>query len=513
MLFCFCKGNAQEYFDLNSTYTGVQAKMKVLGVDPGGAQLYHLIINNYTNSELKIVLSYQVIDKCGGFSNGTKTVVLGPQKQTNDGGYTGSRQTKPCVQSGNSIKTVVLTSLNVEDLTEAKRIEQARKDKEKFEKEQIQIKKREEQERLKKIEQDRIEQEQKRLEEQNKEAERIEAEKNKEAEDKINQLKTVETKKIANDSNKKIAEQKLLAEQKTETQIKKSVPIKEKTQAEKDSDYKIYVYCLGQYNLVKQKIEYAKKVRTITAWQEAEKANNNYTCSGSVSRDYNWTKEIKDGLQVATIAKGGADLVGIFTGLPFTYGYGQFLNTKEETYIHRFLIGGADVYEGKMLQIKPSIMLSYMKLPADSINYKFNYTTQYEGDTRKEYTKSKLLENNEQFGISIGASLNFWPQRNIYFQINPEFTLALNSGDYPVSSANYFLGVNNKLGFRFGRIYLSATYGFLWTKYQLEEGYPYEAEFDIVNGSGGEWKIDNINNNKFKLRNFWLISLGCNFDF
>ena len=42
-LLYFQNGKAQEYFNLNSTYTGVQAKMKVFDVDPAGSQFYHLI--------------------------------------------------------------------------------------------------------------------------------------------------------------------------------------------------------------------------------------------------------------------------------------------------------------------------------------------------------------------------------------------------------------------------------------------------------------------------------------
>lgn len=242
-LLYFQNGKAQEYFNLNSTYTGVQAKMKVFDVDPAGSQLYHLIINNYTNSELKIILSYQVIDKCGGFFNGTKTVTLGPNKQTDDGGYTGSRQTKPCVKSGNSIQSVVLTNLKVEDLTEQKRLEQERKDKEKFEKEQQEIKKREEKERLKKIEQERIEQENKELEEQkiieenNKVREREEAER-KELEEKIQQAENEEAKRILEEEAEKIEsdrKEKLLKEK---TEKKNKEEKKENTEKENTIDYK-----------------------------------------------------------------------------------------------------------------------------------------------------------------------------------------------------------------------------------------------------------------------------------
>ncbi len=508
---------AQQTFLLNSTYNGVSAKMLVNDVDPASYQKFNLVVKNYTQSKLKITINYRIVDKCSGYKSGTKSFTLSAGQETTDGGFTGSIYTKNCVKSGNSVSSVYLVSMNVDNISEKEREEREKIEREKLEKERLlreknekiqQEKEKVEKERLDKQNLEKERQEQERLEAERLEKERIESEK-KALDEKLQNEQDVQKRQALEEEKKKLAEveKKNLIEKSVEA--KKEV-VKVKTKEEEDREYKAYLYCVGQYNIVEQLVVKARSKRTNQGWEDAKRAYDNYTCYNKVPLNYAWKTEIENGLAATAISEAVVSTISTLTSTPWTYGYGKFIDAKNSTYYHRFQLGTSDSYDEKAFSLDLSIMSNIMRLPTRTVNYSF----EADNGSKWDVTKSANFDNINVFSISVGPSLTLWPQKNIYMQLTPEANLGFNFSDTaPVMPFTAFPSVQGKVGFRFGIVYLSGSVGALFKSFKIDQQANAASEKGTIQGYNvgtveGKWIAQDFDSNKMVQHRYWMLSLG-----
>lgn len=541
MLLFTIASKAQQSIEVFST-EGVTITIKVAGIDPANSQTYWTEIDNRSSNDIKISFNYSIKLKCGKYKNGRLSREISKGSSTDFGRYVGAFNAKnECnLTSGTAVETASVSSVVIENLALPKirnainnanakiksrdfaaaqkyideasnlcnycelqqsintaqenlREEKLAVEQENFEKEQQKIRVKEEEERKEKEKKEKEDEKKEQPKEEEKSSE--------------NQELTDETKPDVKNEIEEIKE----IEESESTTLKEQKEKKKKTKEEEDREYKLYLYCLEQYNAVKDRIDAAKRARTVSSWVEADNAIKNYNCSHTVSLNSEWRKEVKNGIEAAAIAEGTVEVLGIFTGISWTYGYGQFLNSNNNSFIHRFVIGNSDVYDGKKVNLRPSIMLGFMRLPEQELNYRLDREYFFENEV---ITKTELMEDIKMMTIGIGPSLTFWPTKNIYLQVAPEINIGLDtSGEsYPLKSFNVFPILNNKLGVRFGRFYLSGTYGMMWNKFKVEENEDYKPQYAVVDMVSGYWTVESVNANKWKLNSFWLVSLGVNID-
>ncbi|WAC40046.1 MAP7 domain-containing protein [Pedobacter sp. SL55] len=512
ILFISYNVNAQQTYLLNSTYSGVSAKMLVNDADPASYQKYNLVVKNHTQSKLKITITYRVVDKCSGYKSGTKSFTLSAGQETADGGFTGSIYTKDCVKSGNSVSNAYLVEMKVENISEKEREEREKIERERLEKERLakekiqQEKERIEKQRLEKENLEKERQEQERLDAERLEKERIESEK-KALDEKLKNEQDAQ-KRQALEEEKKLAEvEKNLLEKPVE--VKKEVK-KVKTKEEEDREYKAYLYCVGQYNIVEQLVVKARSKRTNQGWEDAKRAYENYTCYNKVPLNYAWKTEIDNGLAATAISEAVVSTISTLTSTPWTYGYGQFIDAKNSTYYHRFQLGTSDSYDEKAFSLDLSIMSNIMRLPTRTLNYSF----EADNGSKWDVTKSANFDNINVFSISVGPSLTLWPQKNIYLQLTPEANMGFNFSDTaPVMPFTAFPSVQGKVGFRFGIVYLSGSVGALFKSFKVDKQANAASEKGAIQGYNvgtveGKWIAQDFDSSKMVQHRYWMLSLG-----
>lgn len=343
--------------------------------------------------------------------------------------------------------------------------------------------------------------------------ERLEAEK-KAIEEKIKNEQDEEKRKLLQDEQQKIAEKE--AQDKTQLTEKeppekeKAIVKKTKTKEEEDRDYKLYLYCLGQYNYVEKLVLQARGKRTNAAWEEARKAYDNYTCYNKVPLNYAWKKEIDNGLMATAVSEAVITTIATLTSTPWTYGYGQFIDAKNSTYYHRFQLGISDSYDETFANLELSIMSNLMKLPTRTLNYTF----EADNGSKWNSTQTRQFDDVKIFSVSLGPSLTFWPQKNIYIQTTPEVNLGFNFSDNaPVPIFTAFPAVQGKLGLRFGIVYLSGTLGMLWKPLKVDKSSSFASEKGTINGYNvgtveGKWVAQKFDDDKWVQHKYWMLSLG-----
>lgn len=278
-----------------------------------------------------------------------------------------------------------------------------------------------------------------------------------------------------------------------------------RTDEEKISDYRV-----SQYNNAMAAVERARSEQTLEAWQNARAALDNYYAIGGLLIPPGVDEEVNNNLQTAALAYGVVSVVETLTSSPWSYGYGQFLDAENETYIHRFNFGLSGAYNDSWASVDISIMSNLMKMPASTLNYSF---VDEDGNTW-DATESVLIDETQIFSASVGPAFTFWPQKNIFIQITPEVNLGFqfDNNDSPMPMYTAFPGLNSKLGLRLGRVYLSGTYGLIWKGYDIDELSTYYTKPGVVNPDTnptyGNWVADNYNGGSMTQYTYWMVSLG-----
>lgn len=278
-----------------------------------------------------------------------------------------------------------------------------------------------------------------------------------------------------------------------------------RTDEEKISDYRISLYS----NAIAA-VERARSEQTVEAWQNARAALDNYYAMGGLLIPQSMDQEVNAGLQNAMLAYGVVSMVETLTSSPWSYGYGQFLDAKNETWIHRFNFGLSGAYNDSWASVDFSVMSNYMQMPQATLNYRFEDNN----GTSWDATESTLIDKVQIFTISVGPAFTFWPQKNIFIQITPEAHLGFqfDHNDSPLPLYTAFPGLNSKLGFRLGRVYISGTYGIMWKGYDVDDLSEFYTKPGVVNPNTnptyGTWIADNYNGGSMTRYAFWMVSLG-----
>jgi len=262
-------------------------------------------------------------------------------------------------------------------------------------------------------------------------------------------------------------------------------------------------------------IERARSEQTLESWFAARAALDNFNslCQNVYYKEPDWETEVNNGLASAQLAQGLESVAAVVTGMPWSYGYGRFLDTENDTYIHRFNVGLAGGYSNQMVSIDLSIMSNLMKLPTHKLISRF---VADDGSKWNTAPQSRDLNDLQVFSISIGPAITFWPQKNIFLQVIPELNVGMQFGDRdkaPVEDFTAFPGLNGKLGFRIGRVYLSGTYGMIWKGFaSINEELmlaPEPGSINTVNGIvEGTWVPESFDDGKVFQHTYWLLSLG-----
>lgn len=282
------------------------------------------------------------------------------------------------------------------------------------------------------------------------------------------------------------------------------------TSDEWTDEERLTAYRMGQLNNAIAAVETARNEQTLEAWQNARAAIDNYYATGGLLLPYGMEEEVTNNLQSAMLAYGVVSVVETLTSSPWSYGYGQFLDAENETYIHRFNFGLSGSYNDSWASIDFSIMSNLMKMPASTLNYRF----EDEDGNAWNAVDSVLIDKTQVFTISVGPAITFWPQKNIFLQFTPELNLGFqfDENDSPMPAYTAFPGLNSKLGFRLGRVYLSGTYGLIWKGYEVDDLSPYYTKEGVVNPNTsptyGTWIADNYNGGKITQYSYWMVSLG-----
>jgi hypothetical protein len=119
-----------------------------------------------------------------------------------------------------------------------------------------------------------------------------------------------------------------------------------------------------------------------------------------------------------------------------------------------------------------------MRLPTRTLNYTF----ESDNGTLWNAEKSRTIDNVKIFSISFGPSFTLWPQKNIFLQITPEVNVGFqNNGDETIlKTFTLFPSLASKIGLRFGKVYLSGTYGLIFKKFEVDKSSPFAEETDAI---------------------------------
>lgn len=278
----------------------------------------------------------------------------------------------------------------------------------------------------------------------------------------------------------------------------------QKSVVEKSSidDWKATACATEQFKL-ERLVKVARNNGTYENWQKAQQQELNMQQLCGFASAY--SQEIQQNMQSATLVKSAETAYALVTKTPWSYGYGQFFNAPNQTYVHRFIIGGLDVaYDDRVVKLSFSAAMTVMRLPMFNVNYRF------EGNKGEKMNSIKTVEidNYSNFAIAVGTSLNIWPQKNVFIKLNPEIQAGLSS---KYTGFTLFPTVNGSVGVRLGKVYLSGTYGLLWSKINANN---FDGEDGSVTYGGtttiikGRWIPDNVNDGKWLQNSYWLVSIG-----
>ena len=528
----------------------ISIKVHFSGVDPGGAESFYFIVENNTSNDMKVSFNYTFVlsevstdcpHKMGSYSK-----VIGAKRTNDDGGYSGSisKASKCCGGRSTSVLSWGVANVRIENMSLPKinqlissanakiksrdfaaaqkyideasnlcnycelqqsintaqenlREEKLAVEQEKFEKEQEKIRVKKEEERKEKEKKDKEEEEKRvQLKEEDKSSE------NKKLPD--------ETKSDEKNEIEKINE---VEESKTTT-LKQQKEKKKKTKEEEDSEYNFYIYCQKQKNNVANLIQKARELNTLEAWEIANNAYSNFytNCSSTyILLPMEWKNEIDKNLMALTASEAIIGTAQLLSSSPWNYGYGQFIDASNNNYIHRYGFGVAGSYEDKIASIDLSIYCNIMRLPTRTLNYFF----ESDNGTLWNAEKSRKIDNIKIFSISFGPSFTLWPQKNIFLQVTPEVNVgSQNNGDETIlKTFTLFPSLASKIGLRFGKVYLSGTYGLIFKKFEIDNYSPFAEETGSINGYNvgtvnGKWIADNFDNNEYVKHTYWLISIG-----
>lgn len=287
-----------------------------------------------------------------------------------------------------------------------------------------------------------------------------------------------------------------------------------------DSKSNFSSYCFNlSYDII-QKYQYYKTQSNqinqplVTRQMLLEKISNYQNeCPAQASRDQD-VINIYNELNY-NIEEGLSSAVELFTSSPWSIGYGQFLDSKNGTYFIRLGLGFATAdYEGTFAKLSWQINTNFVKLPTRSLIYKFHGN---DGVVYESTTKSDEIDDIKGVLISLGPTLTFWPHKNIFLQIAPEvyggYLRSDKDDNFPMFSV--IPGGDAKLGFRFGKVYISGSYGMLFKKFNLAKDADYKAQETTLNFNGspvkGKWVAGNYDHEKWLKHSFWTINLGFNF--
>jgi hypothetical protein len=529
----------------------ISIKVHFSGVDPGGAESFYFIVDNNTSNDMKVSFNYtfvlsEVSTDCP-HKTGSYNKVIGANRTNNDGGYSGSISKAKMCSGGRATSVLswgvanvrtenmslpkinqLLSSANakiksrdfraaqkyideasnlcnycelqqsINTAQENLRDEKLAFEQEKFEKEQEKIRAKEEEERKEKERKEKEKEEEKK--EQPKEEEKPSE----------NQELTDEDKP---DVKNEIEEIKEIEESETTT-LKEQKEKKKKTKKEQDSEYNLYIYCQKQKDNVANLIQRARALNTLEAWEIVNSAYSNFTptCGSTyILLPVEWKNEIDKNLMALTASEALIGTAQLLSSSPWNYGYGEFIDATNNNYIHRFGFGVSGSYEDKIASIDFSMYCNIMRLPTRTLNYTF----ESDNGTLWNAEKSRTIDNVKIFSISFGPSFTLWPQKNIFLQITPEVNVGFqNNGDETIlKTFTLFPSLASKIGLRFGKVYLSGTYGLIFKKFEVDKSSPFAEETGSINGYNvgtvnGKWIADNFDNNEYVKHTYWLISIG-----
>jgi hypothetical protein len=278
-------------------------------------------------------------------------------------------------------------------------------------------------------------------------------------------------------------------------------------------DKDLYYACLSLSNAVMQKVQYARNHRSdAQAWRDAQTAINNFRCQYTgISQDV--IDEVNRNVTATTVSDAVVSSIDYFTSAPWTYGYGQFLDASNKTYMHRFILGMNGEYTNRFADISFSINCNLMRLPSRQLHFKFkadNNATNWNAE------KTKAIDNINSFMLAIGPRLTFWPQKNFFVAATPEIMLGSTYGnDVPTGTFNYAPSLNTQAGFRLGKVYLSGSYGFFYLKLIADAGKYGGSEAATLQTNqygtiNGRWMAEKFDKGEAVMHKYWLVSLGLN---
>ncbi|GAB1463334.1 hypothetical protein [Pedobacter sp.] len=290
-----------------------------------------------------------------------------------------------------------------------------------------------------------------------------------------------------------------------------------KSSGNSTSEFNQYSFCATEKNKVWDAILKARNARSNEMWTNADNAYKNYNnlCGHlKLNLPLEWRNEIDRGLTTTIVADALVGTAYMLTSTPWSYAYGEFLDAKNKTYYHRFNFGISGAYDDKIASVDLSIMSNLMRIPTRILNYRF----EADNGSKWDVTKSNEIDNITLFSISVGPAFTLWPQKNIFLQVIPEANFGANGfgGSNPVKAFTVFPSLNSRLGFRFGPVYISGTYGALWKKFEVDSSWPNATEKGSINGYNvgvvnGNWIADNFDDKKMVIHKYWMLSLGFNF--
>lgn len=314
-------------------------------------------------------------------------------------------------------------------------------------------------------------------------------------------------KKDSSEDNKEKSSTK--STQKTATEKK----TEESSSTSSSFDKNLYYACLSLSNAVMQKVQYARDHRTdARAWRDAQTAINNFNCQyAGISQDV--IDEVNRNVTATTISDFATSSYDYFTSCPWTYGYGQFFDATNKTYIHRFILGLNGEYSEKFADISFSVNCNLMRLPSRQLSYRFESSN---SSIKWNSTKVKPVDNVNAFMLALGSAITIWPHKNFFMAATPELMLGFTHGtDVPTGMFSYAPALNTQAGFRFGKVYLSGNYGMFALKLTAdaqkyggsEAGTIQTAQYGTINGN---WLADKFDDGKAVTHKYWAISLGLN---
>lgn len=499
--------NAQRTESLWSSNDGtIDIKVKFKGVDPGGAEHYYFIVTNNSPNSMRVFFKYEFGLKSTTCSseNGTYSKEISKNKTDTDGEYSGSiSNAKECSNGTSSsvetwsISDVRITNLDLDRIDDFIKEANAHIELRNFDTAEDYINKAsnlcDNCERDSKITNSIENLKQEKLKVQQEEEENEQKEKEEEQKEKVEGI-GVEGEAVKEESQE----------------------AKRKTEADKEREYNLYLMCIGKKTDIEKLIQKARQNRTADSWIAAQNAYQDFYndyCKSKVGLPLEWKEEIDTNVMSFVASEAVVGTAEMLATSPWTYGYGEFIDAKNKTYVHRFQLGMSGTYiTDQVVNVDLSLMVNIMRIPSRTAKYIFEADDSNLNFSNVE--KFKEFNKINVFSLSIGPSINIWPQKNIFINLIPEINLGMQSSDdAPVKPFTIFPTVISRVGFRLGKVYLSGTYGLMYKKLQVDQYSDFVKEKGTINAYNhgtvqGNWIANSFDNDKFLKHSYWLISLG-----